>query len=51
MKRYKVFYKMSFISNEVESIIILAKTEKDAFDYFFKHYSGYFLRAEFLGWA
>ncbi len=51
MKRYKVFYKKSFVSNEEESIIILAETEKDAFDYFFKYYSGYFLRAEFLGWA
>ena len=39
------------LDNEIKSMIVIAETERDAFDYFFKHYSGYFLRAEFLGWA
>lgn len=51
MKKFRVLYKDNFISDEIKSIIVIAETERDVFDYFFKHYSGYFLRAEFLGWA
>lgn len=51
MKKYEVFYKDSFAADEVKSMIVLAETEKDAWEYFFAHYDGFFLRAEFLGWA
>ena len=51
MKRFRIFYKDNFIDDNVRTMIIRAETEQDAYHFFFDNHGGFFLRAEFIGWA
>lgn len=51
MKRFRIFYKDNFIDDNVRTMIIRAETEQDAYNFFFDNHGGFFLRAEFIGWA
>lgn len=45
MKKYRILYKDNFISDEIKTMIIIAETEMDAFNYFVERYSGFFFKS------
>lgn len=50
MKKYTLRYLDNFSDDEINSVCVIAESEADARDWFFKYKSGFLLETKFVCW-
>lgn len=51
MKKFLIKYAKNHIEKEYKYMTVIAECEQDAFDFFFKNYSGHIFEISFVDWA